>query len=438
MTLSITKYRSHVLDSWLASRQGGPSRAGVQAVLPENGALSNLTVDQLASMLGASTLTAAGVAVTPEIALRVSAVYACVSLVAGAVSSLPLPIYERGEEDARRRAKHDYWWFLNEQANEDCTAAAAMEYIVASKLFYGDGFARLLRPNPFTNRVIGWMPLHPSRVEPFRDGGMLLYRVTERDGKQTVYDKSDILHFPSLGFDGLRSPSPITYAARESIGTGLAAEEYSARFYSQGSTHDIALKSAKGLTPEQGEVLRASYLAKYGGGKNSRVPLILTGGLEVEKLSITPHDASLLPTRQFTVEEICRVIGVPPFMVGATDKQSSWGTGVSVMGKGFVRFTLRTRHLTPIQQELNRKLWPNRERYFVEFNTNALERDDTKTRFESYRIALGRAGEPGFMTANEARRLENMEPITGGDALHSGEKPKEDDDDPEPAETPSR
>jgi phage portal protein BeeE len=92
-------------------------------------------------------------------------------------------------------------------------------------------------------------------------------------------------------------------------------------------------------------------------------------------------------------------------MVGATDKTTSWGSGIEQQGIGFVKYTLR-RHLTPIEQEFNRKLWPNREKYFVEYNTAALERGDFKTRMEGYRIALGRAGERPWIKVDEIRRGE--------------------------------
>jgi HK97 family phage portal protein len=425
MELSTSKYQSRVLMGWLSGRAGGVERAGVKpagvkAMLPENGTVSNLTVDELARALGAAALTAAGVPVTPETAMRVTTVYACVALISGAISTLPFTIYERTEDDGRQKAKHDYWWMLNEQAYPEITSSTAMEYFIAARLFYGDAFGLILRPNNFTNKANGWKPLHPSRVQPFYTSqNDLRYRVTDRGGKVTVYDPGDILHVPSLGFDGLRSPSPITYAAREAIGASLAAEEYSSRFFSQGSTHDIALKTKNKLTDEQLETLRKSYLAKYAGGQHAHVPLILSGGLEVEKLSITPEDAMLVATRQFSVEEICRPFGVPPFMVGATDKTTSWGTGIEAQGVSFVKYSLR-RHLTPIEQEFNRKLWPNREKYFAELDTAALERGDYKTRMEGNRIAVGRAGEPGWRTPNEVRRSENMEPIAGGDVLYNG------------------
>jgi HK97 family phage portal protein len=415
--LSTTKYQSRVLMGWLGDRPGAVERAGIQAVLPENSVTSDLTADELARLLGSAASTHAGTVVTAETAMRVSTVYACVALVSGAISTLPLSIYERDQvEDTRKRAKgHDYWWMLNEQANPQWASAIAFDYFVASRMFYGDSFGRILRPHPFTNRASGWRPIHPHRIEPYYTSqNDLRYRVTNRDGTSETLLPEDILHVPSMGFDGLRSPSPITYAAREAIGTSIAAEEYTARFFSQGSTHDIALTTPRKLDKGQIDALRASYLARHGGGKNARIPLILTGGLEVEKLSITPEDASLLPTREFTVEEICRVMGVPPWMVGHTVKTTSWGSGVEQQGIGFVKYTLR-RHLTPIEQEFNRKLWPNREKYFVEYDTTALERGDFKTRMEGYRIALGRAGERSWLKVNEIRRAENMEPVEAND-----------------------
>ena len=417
-------HQSTILSNWLSARDGGASRAGVniQAVMPPNSITSDLTADQLSRLLGATSTAKSGAVVTAETALRVTTVYGCVALISGTIASLPLCVYERSKGTRKKVEDHEYWWMLNESANDDDTTAVVMEYLLAAKLFYGDGFARLLRPGFNSARVIGYKPYHPTRVEPFRyrDRGERMYRVTNDDGSQEVLYSNDIIHLPSLGFDGLRSPSPITYSAREAIGNSLAAEEFSSKFFAQGSTHDIALRTEKNLTTVQADALRASYLAKYGGGANARTPLILTGGLTAEKLSITPVDAALLPTRQFTVEEICRVFGVPPFMVGAATKATSWGSGVEQMGQGFVKYTLR-RHLKPTAQEWNRKLWPTQERYFVEYDTSEITSPDFKTRMEGHRIAIGRAGEPGWITPNEVRHSENMPPEEGGDKLHTGE-----------------
>lgn len=402
MDLTARPQGSRVLGAWLSEREGAAERAGIVA-LGENSA-SSATLSELAAMLGASSISASGASVTADSAMKVSAVYGCVSLIAGAIATLPLGVFERTAE-GRDKADHPYWWLFNEQAGEGWTSSAAIEYIISSKLFYGDGFGRLIRAKG--GRVLGWEPLHPLSVYPFRHDGKILYRVTKSGEAPYTLDSSDVLHLPSLGFDGLTSPSPITYAAREAIGTAISAQQFSGQFFAGGANFDYALKTATKLTAEQTNQLTASLRARAQNGP--RGPLILSGGLEPAQLSVNSKDAEILATRLFTVEEICRVFGVPPHMVGHTDKTTSWGSGIESQGIGFVRYTLQ-RHLTPMAQEINRKLWPVRERFFVEHITAALERGDLKGRYEAYRIAMGRAGEMPFMDANEIRRLENMPP----------------------------
>lgn len=377
------------------------------SALGENSFVDGLSMDELVNLLGAAYRSSSGEAVTESTAMRVSAVYGCVSLLAGAISTLPIGIYERSGND-RRSAEHEYWWLFNEQASEGWTTAAALEYLISAKLFHGDGFGQLLRPSAYSNRVIGWKPLHPLCVMPFRHEGRVLYRVTPNDGSESyTLDSADVIHLPSLGFDGLRSPSLITYAAVEAIGAAIAAQKYSGKFFSDGANFDYALKTEQKLKQPQLEALKASLLARIQNG--GRGPLILDGGLVPAQLSVNSKDAEILATRLFTVEDICRFFGVPPHMVGHTDKTTSWGSGIESQGIGFVRYTLQ-RHLTPLAQELNRKLWPVRQRFFVEHITAALERGDLKSRYEAYRIALGRAGEQPWMNADEVRRLENMPP----------------------------
>lgn len=404
LNLEATAHKSRVLDSWLAGREGGTERAGLIA-LGENSS-GSLTLNELANLLGASYRSSSGAAVTAETAMRVSAVYACISLVAGAIATLPIGVYQRKNGD-RDKADHDFWWMLNEKACDGWTAAAAWEAIMLSKLQHGDGFGELIRPSFYSNRVIGWKPLARHTVQPFREKGEVYYRISPNEGASYVLNRADVIHLPSLGFDGLTSPSPITYAALEAIGTALASQEHAGQFFKGGANFDYALKTASKLDKTQLEQLKVSLIGRAQSG--GRGPLILTGGLEPAQLSVNSKDAEILATRLFTVEEICRIFGVPPHMVGHTDKTTSWGSGIEQQGIGFVRYTLQ-RHLTPIAQELNSKLWPVRERYFVEHITAALERGDLKARYEAYRIGLGRAGEMPFLDPDEIRRLENMPP----------------------------
>lgn len=429
LDLNAKQHTSAVLATWLAGRDGAAQRAGQVQAITENAVSTNLSYQELLNILGVASASSSGIAVTPESAMRCAAVYGCVSRIAGAIGTLPLGIFER-INGSRQAVEHDYHWMLNERANEDMSSVDAWTYVISGKLFYGDGYAEMLRPSTYSSRVIGMKPHHPLRVQPFRDSASKrkYYRVQPEIGEAYVLDQADMLQLSSLGYDGLTSPSAITYAAREAIGNALASQQYSGKLFSEGAAFDYALKTAHTLKDDQLAALKASLLSRSQG---SRAPLILTGGLEPAQLTINPKDAEILATRIFSVEEICRIFGVPPHLVGHTEKSSSWGTGMEAQGANFVRYTLRT-HLVQIAQELNHKLWPVRARYFVEHDTSALQKGDMKSRFDAYRVALGRAGEQPFMDADEIRHAENMPPKTMPTNAGSSKPPA--DPSPEPGD----
>ena len=358
-------------------------------------------------------------AVTERSAMGVSAVYACVALIGGAIASLPLPIYRR-TDGGRERANHPVWWLLNEQPHPDMSAAAFWEYLLTANLLYGDAFAEIVRTSPNTNAVRWLRPLHPRCVQVDcleKDNG-LVYTVTDPDGDEPTRTilGADMLHIPGVGFNGKRSLSPVRHAARNAVGIALAADEWSAGFFQNGARPDFALTTDGTLKPEQIDSLRDQWANRHAGAANRGKPVVMQGGLNVQPLTVPAEDAQLIETRRMQVEDIARIYGVPPHMIGLTTASTSWGSGIEQQAIGFVRFTLQ-RHLARIEQEINRKFWPRSLQYFAEFNVSGLERGDYKTRNEGYRVALGRAGEPGWMTINEVRRMENLPPLPEGDKI---------------------
>ncbi len=402
---------SVVLKQWMAQREATRIQNATHRLTDgtRGSELYSWLVDGLSS---------AGKPVNEKTALSVSAVYACVGIIGGAIASMPFHIYKR-TEDGRERTTHDLWWFFNESPHPAWTASAFWEYIAQSRLFHGDAFARIHRASRLSPKIVSIEPLHPSAVTVEQIDGLLRYTIINADAKPVTIDQGDMLHIPGIGFDGQRSISVLRHALRTSAGTALAADEYSASFFANSARPDFILTTDEKMSPDTINDLRSQWQEKYGGSARSHLPAVLQGGMKAQQLTMNSEDAQLLATRQFQVEDICRIFGVPPFMVGHQEKTSSWGSGVEQMSIGFVKYTLQ-RHLRPIEQEINRKIWPRSAGYFAEFNTAGLERGDLKTRYEAYRVAIGRAGEPGFMTVNEARRIENMKPIPGGDQLHTG------------------
>lgn len=374
-------------------------------------------------------MSSAGVAVTEQTAMRVSAVYACINLIGGSIASLPLPVYRR-TQDGRERADHEIWWLLNEQPHPCWGAATFWEYLTTSKLLLGDAYARILRASRLSDRIVGFEPLHKSRITTQKLNDRLVYFHQDDEGGVTGIDQDDMLHIPGPGFDGMNGMSQIRHSLRNSAGVALAADEFSAAFFKNGARPDFALEVPGKVTQEQQDMMRRTWKERHGGVENAHLPALMVGGAKIHELTMKAEDAQLLDTRRFQVEDIARVFGVPPHMIGHTDKTTSWGSGVEQMSIGFVKYTLQ-RHLVKFEQEINRKVWPSRERYYVEFNTAGIERGDYKGRNEGYRIAVGRAGEPGWMTINEVRKLENLPPIDGGDELIRPDEPGDPENTPQ-------
>lgn len=359
-------------------------------------------------------------AVTEQTILSVSAAYACVNLIAGAISTLPVLIYREGHDGQREEVNGDpLWWLLNEQFLPRWSAANAWEFLAMSLLFHGDAFCAIRRNR--NGAAIGFEPAHPVRTQVLvtKDRQRLVYPVTWDDGTTEVFDQDDMIHVAGFGFNGFRGISPLRHVLGTSAGVALATQEYAGRFFTNSARPDIVLTSDQVITKEIADDIKKRWADNYSGFANAHRPAVLGAGFKAEPLTMTAEDAQLLATRQFQIEEIARAYGVPPFMIGHNEKTTSWGSGVESMAKAFVRFTLR-QHLHKFETELNRKLFRNAGKR-IEFDTFDLESADMKTLFESFRVAIGRAGEPGFMTTDEVRDKLRLRRTPGGDQLSSGQ-----------------
>ncbi|WP_313669146.1 phage portal protein [Sandarakinorhabdus sp.] len=357
-------------------------------------------------------------AVTEQTAQSVAAINACVKLLAGAVSSLPMNIYSM---DFTNGAKSQLWgdplwWLLNEQWAPQWSAAAGWDHLMRSRLYHGDAYAAILRNR--AGDVMGLRPVSKSRVVTYEMmDGRLVYGVFP-DAKSInlaveYYDQDDFIHVPGDGFDGIASPSVLQFELRSAGGVALSAQQQTGQFFVNGMMPGVVITSPAKPSPDEMKLAREQMAERYGGVRNSFVPLLLYGGADAKTLTVTPEDAQLLESRKFQVEEIARIYGVPPFMIGHNEKTTSWGSGVEAMGSGFVRYTLR-RHLHAITNEFNRKLF-RRGGNFCEFDTSDLERPSFKDFMDALRTGVGRAGERPIMTQNEARGRFNLPPVPGGD-----------------------
>ena len=358
--------------------------------------------------------------VNAQSAMRISAVYACVRLLAGAKAGLPLDFYKRQNGARELLDAHSLWYLFNIEPSPICSAAVFWEYIEACRHLQGDGFAYINRNR--AGEPIEIIPLIGSDVAMARhptQKNRLVYRIQLAES-QTVVDQDDILHFRNFGFDPKtgRSMSTLSFGAQNAVRLAQSADKHAESFYARGTTSKVVLTYPNKLNETQKNFIREQFQIKYGGVDNAGVPLVMGEGGTVQTISINAKDAQLLESRQYQLAEIARAFGVPPFMIGSTEKTTSWGSGVSEMSQGFINYTLSP-HLVRDEQELVRKLFAKKDIY-VEFDRDSLLRSDYGKRAEYYRQAIGGSQGPGWVTVNEVRAWDKLKPIEGGDALYSG------------------
>lgn len=353
--------------------------------------------------------TVAGVPVDAETAQKLSTVWRCVRLLSETVAGLPMVIYENvnNGEERRRATNHPLYSVLHDQPNDQQTAFEFREMMTGHVLLRGNAYA-FIQPGP-RGPADQLIPIHPDRVTVDKlDNGRLRYLVRQPDGVDKPYNDEDIFHLRGPSADGVTGMSIVDYA-KESFGMGLAGERYGARFFRNDTKPSGVLSTDKKLSPGAKDRLKSDWQTMHGGSNQHQVA-VLEEGLNWQAVGITPEEAQFLQTREFQAEDVCRWFGVPPHMVGLTSKATSWGSGIEQMSIGFVTYTLLP-WLTRWQQTISRDLIIATGRYFAEFVVAGLLRGDTATRFAAYQTAIN----TGFMTRNEARRLENMNPLPGLD-----------------------
>lgn len=357
----------------------------------------------------------AGETVTGESALSLSAAWSCVNLIAGTGATLPLMVYQTSPAGIRAVAKdHPLYRVLHDSPNYDQTAVDFWEFMFASVELWGNAYARVDRS---AGSVRGLHPVAPQWIVPRRlSNGSIEYRWSE-DGRQFVETDRTMLHIRGFGGNPLGGMSTLHFG-RHTFSLARATDKAAGATFKNGLRPSGTLTmEAYAKTQDQRDEIEAGLAKKFAGAINAGRPMLLEGGMKWQQLTINPDDAQMLETRRFSVEEICRFFGVPPHMVGHTDKATSWGTGLEQQTLGFQKFTLR-RRLKRIEQALEKQLLTPVDRaagIVIEFNLEGLLRGDSAGRAAYYTAALGDTQKPGWMVKNEVRRLENLEPVEGGD-----------------------
>lgn len=354
---------------------------------------------------------AAGQSVNERSAMQMSAVYACVRILAESIASLPLHFYQYNDAGGKEKAvNHPLYWLLHDEPNPEMSSFSFRETLMTHLLLWGNAYAQIIRNG--RGEVIALYPLMPDRMTVDRDArGRIYYEYARSEsdantlGKKSsvILSPEDVFHIPGLGFDGLVGYSPIAMA-KQAIGMGLACDEYGASFYQNGAQPGGVLEHPNVL--KDPKRVRESWNAIYQGSKNAHRIAVLEEGMTYKPITISPEQAQFLETRKFQIDEIARIFRVPPHMIGDLEKSSF--SNIEQQSLEFVKYTLApwiSRWEQAIQRSL--LLMSERTRYFARFNVEGLLRGDYQSRMNGYAVAR----QNGWMSANDIRELESLDMI---------------------------
>jgi HK97 family phage portal protein len=352
---------------------------------------------------------AAGVVVNENTALTYSAVYACVRAISETIASLPLHVHTVKNDTILPDREHPVDYIISKEPNTQMTHFVFLDTLLAATLLWGNGYARI-RTNDMA-RPTGLQYLHPSTVVPFIDEGTLYYAIInpEKPADQAeILQSYEILHIPALSTNGYSGISPVR-AHMHSIGLGMAATEFGATFFGNGSNLAGVLEHPGKISDEAIDRLREQWHSKYGGVDNSHKTAVLADGIKYNRIGVPPNEAQFLETRQFQIEDIARIYNVPPHKIKHLHRSTY--NNIEQQNIEFAQDTIRP-WVKKIEEELDRKLFRTDERgkYFTRFNIDGLLRGDYKTRMEGHY----RMFQMGAINPDEIRKLEGMPPRPDG------------------------
>jgi HK97 family phage portal protein len=337
-----------------------------------------------------------GAVVDERTSLQLSAFYSCVRLLADSIASLPWNNYRERDDFPEKVTPTPT---LLRKPSPWHTDFDFKHQLVTSLAVRGNFFGLVVERDrlEYPQRIL---PLHPDWVCLERDP--MTWALNTRVMGERV-PNADLFHIPYMRMPGSDyGLSPVSVFA-QSIGLGLAAEQYGAKWFRDGAAPSSVLETNENLEDDQVKRVQRNWISSHGG---KRLPAVLSGGFKWKPITITPNESQFLETRKFQVAEIARMFGVPPHMIGDVERSTSWGTGIEQQNIAFVVHTLMP-WIARIESAMN-EVSPNGQ--FTKFNLNALLRGDSETRFKSYQLAI----DSGFMNPDEVRALEELPPIPGG------------------------
>lgn len=374
--------------------------------------LENPSVSLIEALTAGSAPVASGVSVNQESALNFIAVYAAVRILSEGVASLPFHVYQRSDRSRIRISDDPRAFLLDEQPNPEQTAFELWESVMGFLNLWGNAYLyqELNEGNGLARSL--WL-LRPDRTRPIRNAAGEKVFVTYLDsGEERILLPDEVIHFRAFG-TGDVGISPIG-VARSAIGIGIAADEYAGRFFSNDARPGGVIQYQGKLSDEQWRQAMSRWKEGHRGLSNSHLTAILDNGAEWRDVGIPPQDAQFLETRKFQIREVARLFNVQPYKLADLESGTVSYASVEAQQIDWVQHSLRP-WLRRIEQQVKRTMFGSeldrRKGLYAEFLVEGVLRGDTKSRFQSYAIAI----QNGWLSPADVREKENEPWVEGLD-----------------------
>ncbi|MBJ8503601.1 phage portal protein [Acinetobacter seifertii] len=363
--------------------------------------------DDLARIFGAEYVSGSGQPVTPLRAMQLAIVFSCVRVLSESMGMLPCRLYKQTGKTKEPAINHKLNELLTVAPNDYMTPQEFWELLMVCLCLRGNFYAYKVYA---LGQVVELLPIDPSSVTPkLNDNWEVEYEVNFKKGGVKTLSQKEIWHVRLFTLDGLNGLNPIAFA-RKSIALGLDTEEHGSKLFKNGAVTSGVLETEASLTDAAFNRLKTEFAESYTGLANTYKPMILEQGLKWKPTALNLEDSQFLETREYQKAEICGLFRVPPHLVAAMDKMTL--NNIEHMGMSFVNYSL-VPYMTRIESRIKVGLLNEEDRktHYAKFNAGALLRGDLKTRYEAY----GKGIQWGFLSPNDCRELEDLNPREGGD-----------------------
>lgn len=347
----------------------------------------------------------AGVRLTVDDAMQLSAVWACMDVITKAIASCAWSILTTDADGKRTLLPRDpLVWLLNTRPNPAMTAIAFIESMMFSALSHGNGYAEIVKTNGGAVAELWPIPADCVSLENDANGNpVYVYRSQWGNATAVVLQPSQVFHLKGPSLSGWLGENMVTRAAR-TLALSLAAERFSSNFYGNNTVVGGVLEYPKTLTADTHKRLKEDWKAKHQGPNNAHKPIILENGMKWVPLEVDAAKSQTVESRQFQIEEVCRFFGVPPHKVQHLLRATF--SNIEHLGIEFTRDAI-TPWARRWEQEADYKLCAPRAPKFTKLDTAWLSYGDAKSRAEYYQIMR----RIGCYSANDILAMEGKNTI---------------------------